>query len=37
MMLIVLMELAYIIDIPELYSTFIEYLVIQTDDEFNSR
>ena len=37
MMLIVLMELAYIIDIPELYSTFNEYLVIQTDNEFNSR
>ena len=28
MMLIVLMEFAFIIDIPELYSTFIEFLAI---------
>ena len=35
-MLIVLMEFAYIIDIPTLYSTFNEYLAILADDEFDS-
>ena len=32
MILIVLMEFAYVIDIPELYFTFNEYLAIETDD-----
>ena len=36
MMLIALMEFAYIIDIPELCSRFYEYLAIYADDEFGS-
>ena len=36
MILIVLIEFAYIIDIPELYSRFNEYHVVQADDEFGS-
>ena len=30
------MELSYIIDIPDIYSTFNEHLAIKAEDEFDS-